>query len=129
MCHKCAVILRILTSIADPENETRELNTECSMNTEANWLDARYSRSIDFRSLPIHLIKMAAPTDDEEKELLLSCRYGDLEDVQQFITKFGQGAVSHIKDDNGNTVLHMTAANGHEGEHSVYKGVPSGLTI
>ena len=99
------------------------------MNTEANWLDARYNRSIDFRSLPIHLIKMAAPTDDEEKELLLSCRYGDLEDVQQFITKFGQDVVSHIKDDNGNTVLHMTAANGHEGEHSVYKGVPSGLTI
>ena len=65
---------------------------------------------------------MAVPSDDEEEELLLSCRYGDLEDIQQFVIKFGEEAVSRIKDDNGNTVLHMTAANGHEGKHSVYKG-------
>ncbi|KAJ3553915.1 hypothetical protein NP233_g8006 [Leucocoprinus birnbaumii] len=56
---------------------------------------------------------MAVPTTDEKDDLLLSCRYGDLEDVQQFVAKFGQDAISQVRDDNDNTVLHMTVANGH----------------
>lgn len=58
---------------------------------------------------------MVVPTSDDKDELLLSCRYGDLEDIQQFVEKFGQDVVSQVRDDNDNTVLHMTAANGHEG--------------
>ena len=62
--------------------------------------------------------KVEFPTDDELSELFLSCRYGDLEDVQQFIAKYGSGADSALvtaRDDNGNTVLHMCCANGHLG--------------
>ncbi|KAG1742514.1 hypothetical protein EDB19DRAFT_1894930 [Suillus lakei] len=53
------------------------------------------------------------PTDDEEESLLLSCRYDDLDEVQGFVTTFGSDALSSVRDDNGNTVLHMTCGNGH----------------
>ncbi|KAG1900962.1 ankyrin repeat-containing domain protein [Suillus fuscotomentosus] len=53
------------------------------------------------------------PTDDDKENLLLSCRYDDLDDVQGFVTKFGSDALSSVRDDNGNTVLHMTCGNGH----------------
>ncbi|KAF9222400.1 cytoplasmic protein [Gyrodon lividus] len=53
------------------------------------------------------------PTLDEEEDLLLSCRYGDLQDVKDFITKFGAEAASDVQDENGNTAIHMTCANGH----------------
>ncbi|KAK7056607.1 ankyrin repeat-containing protein [Paramarasmius palmivorus] len=55
-----------------------------------------------------------SPTEDERSELLLSCRYGDLEDVQIFVEKYSWEDVANVKDENGNTVLHMTAANGHD---------------
>jgi ankyrin repeat protein len=61
---------------------------------------------------------MASPTDDDRQELLLSCRYGDLEDVKQFVSNFGAAAVADTRDENGNTVLHMASANGHLGKHS-----------
>lgn len=57
------------------------------------------------------------PTEHDRAELLLSSRYGDLEDIQQFVTKFGPGALAYIHDENANTILHMVAANGHTGEH------------
>jgi ankyrin repeat protein len=60
------------------------------------------------------------PTVDEREDLLLSCRYGDLPDVQDFITKFGAAAASDVQDDNGNTILHMTCANGHTGESAAF---------
>lgn len=53
--------------------------------------------------------------DDAREELLSSCRYGDLEDVQHFVGKFGAGALTEAKDESGNTVLHMVSANGHLG--------------
>ncbi|KAJ7252403.1 cytoplasmic protein [Mycena haematopus] len=56
---------------------------------------------------------MAAPTTDEQDEFLLSCRYGDLDDVKQFIDQFGAAAAAEIRDDNGNTALHMLCGNGH----------------
>ncbi|KAJ6593165.1 ankyrin repeat-containing domain protein [Mycena capillaripes] len=54
-----------------------------------------------------------APTTDEQEEFLLSCRYGDLDDVKQFVSQFGVPAAAEIRDDNGNTALHMLCGNGH----------------
>jgi len=53
------------------------------------------------------------PSDVDNDELLLSCRYGDLEDIQDFLTKFGPRPLSDLRDDNGNTALHMVCGNGH----------------
>lgn len=58
----------------------------------------------------------AAPSQEEIDELLLSCRYGDLEDVQAFVEKFGDEALVQAKDDRGNNVVHMCCGNGHVGE-------------
>lgn len=56
-----------------------------------------------------------APTTDEQEEFLLSCRYGDLDDVKQFVAQFGVEAAAEVRDDNGNTALHMLCGNGHTG--------------
>ncbi|KAG8220516.1 cytoplasmic protein [Butyriboletus roseoflavus] len=53
------------------------------------------------------------PTEDDQQDLLLSCRYGDLPDIQLFVSTFSPDAINAIQDDNGNTVLHMVAGNGH----------------
>ncbi|EEB95316.1 hypothetical protein MPER_05727 [Moniliophthora perniciosa FA553] len=45
---------------------------------------------------------MASPTDEEKDDLLLSCRYGDLEDVQAFVQKYGEEPLSSIHDENSN---------------------------
>ena len=55
------------------------------------------------------------PTDEEKDEVLLACRYGDLEDIQQFVEKFGAEPLNDTRDDSGNSVLHMVCANGHTG--------------
>lgn len=55
------------------------------------------------------------PTDGETDDLLLSCRYGDLEDIQEFVKKFGTQPVAEIRDENDNCVLHMVCGNGHLG--------------
>ncbi|KAJ7921438.1 hypothetical protein B0H13DRAFT_149162, partial [Mycena leptocephala] len=54
-----------------------------------------------------------APTTDEQEEFLLSCRYGDLDDVKQFVAQFGVEAAAEVRDDNRNTALHMLCGNGH----------------
>ncbi|EAU91192.1 cytoplasmic protein [Coprinopsis cinerea okayama7 len=46
-------------------------------------------------------------------DLLLACRYGDLEDVEAFVKQHGPTALGAVLDDNKNTVLHMVSANGH----------------
>jgi hypothetical protein len=56
-----------------------------------------------------------APTQDEDDELLLSARYGDLDDVRTYADAFGKDALAAARDANGNTALHMAAANGHVG--------------
>jgi len=56
---------------------------------------------------------MAAIADDDRDELLLSCRYGDIEDIRQFVHTFGPAHLSTIRDQNGNTILHMICGNGH----------------
>ncbi|KAG8992778.1 hypothetical protein FRB90_000905 [Tulasnella sp. 427] len=53
------------------------------------------------------------PTNDDLEDLLLSCRYGDIDDVKLFVTEFDKEAVATVRDGNGNTVLHMTCGNGH----------------
>jgi len=55
-------------------------------------------------------------SDDDRDDILISCRYGDLEEIQQFVTKFGRSLLSDVRDENGNSVLHMTAGNGHTGK-------------
>ncbi|TFK44986.1 hypothetical protein BDQ12DRAFT_621534, partial [Crucibulum laeve] len=56
---------------------------------------------------------MTAPNDEQRDELLLSCRYGDLEDVQQFVKDFGEQCLADVRDDNENCILHMICGNGH----------------
>lgn len=55
------------------------------------------------------------PTEDELEDALLSCRYGDLEDLNTFLEKFGNEPLADLKDSNGSTILHMACANGHLG--------------
>jgi len=57
--------------------------------------------------------KPSSLSDDDKDDLLLACRYGDLEDVQTFVTDYGSEVLNEIRDDNGNSVLHMVCANGH----------------
>lgn len=59
------------------------------------------------------------PTSEEIEELLLCARYGDesdLQDIETFVDKFGTRWLSEARDDRGNTMLHLSGANGHEGE-------------
>lgn len=58
----------------------------------------------------------AVPTDDEKEDVLFSCRYGELEGVQGFVSNFGSEILASIQDDNGNNVLHMASGNGHDSE-------------
>ncbi|KAF8504901.1 cytoplasmic protein [Russula emetica] len=55
----------------------------------------------------------ATPSPDDTDDLLLSCRYGDSDDVKSFIDRFGTTPVGEARDENGNNVLHMASANGH----------------
>lgn len=61
----------------------------------------------------------ATPTSEELEEVLLACRYGepitDLEEVVEFVRKFGAEALAAARDHRGNTVLHMSGGNGHLG--------------
>ena len=59
------------------------------------------------------------PTEEEQEDAILSCRYGDLDDVRQFVDTFGVSALAAARDENGNSVLHMCCANGHEGEQNI----------
>ncbi|KAH8827819.1 ankyrin repeat-containing domain protein [Flagelloscypha sp. PMI_526] len=56
---------------------------------------------------------MAHPSLDENDDVLLGCRYGDLDDVRDYISRFGVSHLAAIRDDNGNSILHMLCANGH----------------
>ena len=55
------------------------------------------------------------PSPEDTEDFLLSCRYGDLDDVKSFIDRFGTIPVGDARDDNGNNVLHLASANGHIG--------------
>lgn len=62
------------------------------------------------------LVSPPRPTNDDLEDLLLSCRYGDIDDVKSFVTEFGTEPIVSVRDESGNTVLHMTCGNGHLGE-------------
>jgi ankyrin repeat protein len=64
------------------------------------------------------------PSYEDTEELLLSCRYGDLDDLKSFVQRFGTNSVGDARDENGNTVLHMASANGHIGEKTSFKISP-----
>lgn len=55
------------------------------------------------------------PSDEDKEELLLSCRFDELDEIKQFIQNFGPEILNDIRDDNNNTIIHMVAANGHTG--------------
>lgn len=57
------------------------------------------------------------PTAEDTEDLLLSCRFGDLPDIQHFTATFPTHTLDDVHDDNGNSVLHMAAGNGHTREH------------
>ncbi|KIK60767.1 hypothetical protein GYMLUDRAFT_137477, partial [Collybiopsis luxurians FD-317 M1] len=56
---------------------------------------------------------MPVPSEEEKEDVFLSCRYGDLEEVQEYVSKFGTESLSEIRDANNNSVLHMISGNGH----------------
>ena len=56
-----------------------------------------------------------SPSQEEVEDFLLSCRYGELEDVQAFVEKFGDEALESARDDRGNSAVHMFCGNGHSG--------------
>jgi hypothetical protein len=59
---------------------------------------------------------MSPVPEEEVEELLLSCRYGELEGVQAFVTAYGWDAVASARDERGSSGLHMCCGNGHTGE-------------
>ncbi len=56
------------------------------------------------------------PNAEELEDVLLACRYGDIDDVRAFVDKYGIEVLSNARDEQQNTVLHMTAANGHDSQ-------------
>jgi uncharacterized protein len=59
------------------------------------------------------------PNDEEIEDAILSARYGDVDDLTVFVSTFGADALADARDGNGNSVLHMAAANGHIGARRV----------
>lgn len=65
---------------------------------------------------------LATPSQDELEDIILSARYGELEEIQEFVKKFGITALAESRDERGNGCLHMAAANGHKGRFTSYVG-------
>lgn len=66
---------------------------------------------------------VSPPTPDEIEDLMLSSRFGDLQDIQSFIFQHGLPSLADARDDQGNTVLHMLCANGYLGQFSSLIGI------
>jgi len=58
---------------------------------------------------------MPQPSPDELSEIILSARFGDIDDVKLFVETYGKQALADARDESGNSVLHMASANGHQG--------------
>ena len=65
---------------------------------------------------------MPDPTPEEVEDFLLSCRYGEVEEVKQFGEQYGWDEVVKARDERGNTALHMCCGNGHVGRslHQIF---------
>lgn len=66
--------------------------------------------------------RRAQPSQDELEDIILSARYGELEEIQDFVQKFGIAALADSRDERGNGCLHMAAANGHKGMLTYWEG-------
>lgn len=55
------------------------------------------------------------PTEEEIEDVILSARFGDLDDLKTFVDTFGKEVLAEARDERGNTVLHMCCGNGHLG--------------
>ncbi|WWC95415.1 hypothetical protein V866_002278 [Kwoniella sp. B9012] len=53
------------------------------------------------------------PVTEDIEEVLLSARYGEVDELKEFVEKFGAGPLAEARDERGNTVLHMCCGNGH----------------
>lgn len=73
--------------------------------------------TVPFRMFGMTLAAQSATSNEELEDLILSCRYGDLEDVRDFVGRRGVAALDDYLDEYGNSCLHMAAANGHEGQN------------
>jgi hypothetical protein len=70
------------------------------------------------------------PSPEEEEDVLLACRYGDIDDVRIFVETYGALALEGIRDEHQNTVFHMLCANGHDGQSvNQKKHPPQGLNF
>ncbi|KAI0919117.1 hypothetical protein AcW1_003424 [Taiwanofungus camphoratus] len=58
-------------------------------------------------------MSVSVPSYDDLEEVLLSCRYGDVDEIKQFVDQFGPDPLNDARDDHGNTILHMVCGNGH----------------
>lgn len=56
------------------------------------------------------------PTTEEQEDVIMAARFGDIDDVKTFVNDFGIQALAEARDESQNTVLHMASANGHEGK-------------
>ncbi|KAI0253702.1 hypothetical protein BJV78DRAFT_1191363 [Lactifluus subvellereus] len=75
------------------------------------------------------------PSPDDTEELLLACRYGDIEDVTSFFERFGTAPMGDARDENGNTnhagstALHWAALNSQLATARALVNFPGGLGI
>jgi hypothetical protein len=60
------------------------------------------------------------PSHEDLEEVLLNCRYGELDELQAFVEKFGWKPINEVRDESGNTILHMICGNGHLGASRLY---------
>lgn len=63
--------------------------------------------------------------DGVKEDILLACRYGELEEVQALVKAYGMGLVAEIHDENKNSILHMASANGHTGMEENFYPIPA----
>ncbi|KAG6878004.1 hypothetical protein C0993_000964 [Termitomyces sp. T159_Od127] len=54
-----------------------------------------------------------APSTEDNDDVLLAGRYGDLHDIREYVNQHGAGTLATIRDENENTILHMVCGNGH----------------
>jgi hypothetical protein len=72
-------------------------------------------RKVIYNTSDMATTTTTAPSQEEVEDFLLSCRYGELEEVQAFVEKFGDEALENARDDRGNSAVHMCCGNGHIG--------------
>ncbi|KAL7419133.1 ankyrin repeat-containing protein [Cryptotrichosporon argae] len=54
-----------------------------------------------------------ASTQEELEDVVLSARYGEVDEIKAFAEQHGWDALVGARDERGNTVLHMACGNGH----------------